>query len=277
MAGFLDLHNSEYASKDAAKINAYNGNDKHTILGYTLATQGPSIFMALTTKIANKADGKGGADDSNNAQLDTLKKQFKQVLKKIGAKDETQINEAVAAAQNESQTKIDTAQAELDTFTNGTDKYSTEIAQLQGQLTRGNNLTNKQVENINARIMKLQRKKEKAQNKAREHFEEVKKTETAKIEEIKKNADEAYKIFEQISNIVDVSEEDNNYVREKNETLHDFNNLRTTFLTSTNPTDRKNAAQKIKEMAEDPNNQNNNSIKATYNLLMSRIEACLNE
>lgn len=276
MAGFLDLHNSEYASKDAAKINAYNGNDKHTILGYTLATQGPSIFMALTTKIANKADGKGGADDSNNAQIDTLKKQFKQILNKIGAKDETQINEAVAATQNESQTKIDTAQAEVTAFTNGTDKYSTEIAQLQSQLATGNNLTEDQVKNndkINARIKKLESEREKAQKKASKHFEEIKTTETAKIAEIKKNADEAYKIFEQISKIVDVSKEDNNYVRENKEKLHEFNDQRTMFLTSTNPTDRKNAAQKIKEMAEE--NPNDRNIQNTYNLLRSRIEACL--
>ena len=277
MAGFLNLHNSEYAAKDVAKYNAAKGNSRQSVAGYLLSTNAPSIFMSLTSKIAEKSDGKGGASEvSEDSELKTLKRQFKQVLNKIGAKDETQINESVADAQNKSQTKINTAQAEVDSFNNGTDKYSTQIATLQSQLVTGADLTDEQKANndkINKKIESLNKDRTKAQEKAQKNLEQTVKTETANIQEVKANAEEAYKIFEKISGFVDVDNEDNNYVREKNEVLHDLNNQRTVFLTSTNPTDKKAAAQKIKQMADE--NPNDINIQTTYKLLKNRIETCL--
>ena len=277
MAGFLNLHNSEYAAKDVAKYNAANGNSRQSVVGYLISTNAPSIFMSLTSKIADKTDGKGGASEtSDDSELKTLKRQFKQVLNKIGAKDETQINESVADAQNKSQTKINTAQAEVDSFNNGTDKYSTQIATLQSQLITGEDLADEQKANndkINKKIESLNKERTKAQEKAQKNLEQTVKTETANIQEVKANAEEAYKIFEKISGFVDVDNEDNNYVREKNEVLHDLNNQRTVFLTSTNPTDKKAAAQEIKKMAEE--NPNDINIQTTYKLLKNRIETCL--
>ena len=277
MAGFLNLHNSEYAAKDVAKYNAAKGNSRQSFVGYAIATNASSIFMSLTSKIAEKSDGKGGASEvSDDRELKTLKRQFKQVLNKIGAKDETQINESVADAQNKSQTKINTAQAEVDSFNNGTDKYSTQIATLQSQLVTGADLTDEQKANndkINQKIESLNKERTKAQEKAQKNLEQTVKTETANIQEVKANAEEAYKIFEKISGFVDVDNEDNNYVREKNEVLHDLNNQRTAFLTSTNPTDKKAAAQKIKQMAEE--NPNDINIQTTYKLLKSKIDNCL--
>lgn len=280
MAGFLNLHNSEYAAKDVAKYNAANGNSRQSFAGYAIsaiATNAPSIFMSLTSKIAEKSDGKGGASEtSDDSELKTLKRQFKQVLNKIGAKDETQINESAADAQNKSQTKINTAQAEVDSFNNGTDKYSTQIATLQSQLITGEDLADDQKANndkINKKIESLNKERTKAQEKAQKNLEQTVKTETANIQEVKANAEEAYKIFEKISGFVDVDNEDNNYVREKNEVLHDLNNQRTVFLTSTNPIDKKAAAQKIKQMAEE--NPNDINIQTTYKLLKSKIDNCL--
>lgn len=277
MAGFLNLHNSEYAAKDVAKYNAANGNSRQSFVGYAIATNASSIFMSLTSKIAEKSDGKGGASEvSDDRELKTLKRQFKQVLNKIGAKDETQINESVADAQNKSQTKINTAQAEVDSFNNGTDKYSTQIATLQSQLVTGEDLPDAQKANndkINKKIESLNKDRTKAQEKAQKNLEQTVKTETANIQEVKANAEEAYKIFEKISGFVDVDNEDNNYVREKNEVLHDLNNQRTVFLTSTNPTDKKAAAQKIKQMADE--NPNDINIQTTYKLLKSKIDNCL--
>ena len=277
MAGFLNLHNSEYAAKDVAKYNAANGNSRQSVAGYAIATNAPSIFMSLTSKIAEKSDGKGGASEvSEDSELKTLKRQFKQVLNKIGAKDETQINESVADAQNKSQTKINIAQAEVDAFNNGTDKYSTQIATLQSQLVTGEDLPDAQKANndkINNKIESLNKERTKAQEKAQKNLEQTVKTETANIQEVKANAEEAYKIFEKISGFVDVDNEDNNYVREKNEVLHDLNNQRTVFLTSTNPNDKKTAAQQIKKMAEE--NPNDINIQTTYKLLKNRIETCL--
>ena len=277
MAGFLNLHNSEYAAKDVAKYNAANGNSRQSVAGYAIATNAPSIFMSLTSKIAEKSDGKGGASEvSEDSELKTLKRQFKQVLNKIGAKDETQINESVADAQNKSQTKINTAQAEVDSFNNGTDKYSTQIATLQSQLVTGEDLPDAQKANndkINNKIESLNKERTKAQEKAQKNLEQTVKTETANIQEVKANAEEAYKIFEKISGFVDVDNEDNNYVREKNEVLHDLNNQRTVFLTSTNPNDKKTAAQQIKKMAEE--NPNDINIQTPYKLLKNRIETCL--
>ncbi len=277
MAGFLNLHNSEYAATGVADYNAKKGNSRQSVVGYAIATNASSIFMSLTSKIADKTDGKGGASEtSDDSELKTLKRQFKQVLNKIGAKDETQINESVADAQNKSQTKINTAQAEVDSFNNGTDKYSTQIATLQSQLVTGEDLTDEQKANnvkINKKIESLNKERTKAQEKAQKNLEKVVETETANIQEVKANAEEAYKIFEKISGLVDVDNEDNNYVREKNEVLHDLNNQRTVFLTSTNPTDKKAAAQQIKKMAEE--NPNDINIQTTYKLLKNRIETCL--
>ena len=277
MAGFLNLHNSEYAATGVADYNAKKGNSRQSVAGYLLSTNVPSIFMSPTSKIAEKSDGKGGASEtSDDSELKTLKRQFKQVLNKIGAKDETQINESVADAQNKSQTKINTAQAEVDSFNNGTDKYSTQIATLQSQLVTGEDLTDEQKANndkINKKIESLNKDRTKAQEKAQKNLEQTVKTETANIQEIKANAEEAYKIFEKISGFVDVDNEDNNYVREKNEVLHDLNNQRTVFLTSTNPADKKTAAQKIKKMAEE--NPNDINIQTTYKLLKSKIDNCL--
>lgn len=277
MAGFLNLHNSEYAAKDVAKYNAAKGNSRQSFVGYAIATNASSIFMSLTSKIAEKSDGKGGASEvSDDSELKTLKRQFKQVLNKIGAKDETQINESVADAQNKSQTKINIAQAEVDSFNNGTDKYSTQIATLQSQLVTGADLTDEQKANndkINQKIESLNKERTKAQEKAQKNLEQTVKTETANIQEVKANAEEAYKIFEKISGFVDVDNEDNNYVREKNEVLHDLNNQRTAFLTSTNPNDKKAAAQKIKQMADE--NPNDINIQTTYKLLKSKIDNCL--
>ena len=277
MAGFLNLHNSEYAAKDVAKYNAANGNSRQSFVGYLISTNAPSIFMSLTSKIADKTDGKGGASEvSEDSELKTLKRQFKQVLNKIGAKDETQINESVADAQNKSQTKINTAQAEVDSFNNGTDKYSTQIATLQSQLITGEDLADDQKANndkINKKIESLNKERTEAQEKAQKNLEHTVKTETANTQEVKANAEEAYKIFEKISGFVDVDNEDNNYVREKNEVLHDLNNQRTVFLTSTNPNDKKAAAQEIKKMAEE--NPNDINIQTTYKLLKSKIDNCL--
>lgn len=277
MAGFLNLHNSEYAAKDVAKYNAAKGNSRQSFVGYAIATNASSIFMSLTSKIAEKSDGKGGASEvSDDSELKTLKRQFKQVLNKIGAKDETHINESVADAQNKSQIKINTAQAEVDSFNNGTDKYSTQIATLQSQLVTGADLTDEQKANndkINKKIESLNKDRTKAQEKAQKNLEQTVKTETANIQEVKANAEEAYKIFEKISGFVDVDNEDNNYVREKNEVLHDLNNQRTVFLTSTNPIDKKATAQKIKQMAEE--NPNDINIQTTYKLLKSKIDNCL--
>lgn len=285
MAGFLNLHSSEYAAKYVANRNAamgvadYNAPKKNgeDPFASTLVTIFPQLFMGFTEKIAEKSDGKGGASEtSDDSELKTLKRQFKQVLNKIGAKDETQINESVADAQNKSQTKINTAQAEVDSFNNGTDKYSTQIATLQSQLVTGEDLTDEQKANndkINKKIESLNKDRTKAQEKAQKNLEQTVKTETANIQEIKANAEEAYKIFEKISGLVDVDNKDNNYVREKNEVLHDLNNQRTVFLTSTNPTDKKAAAQKIKQIAEE--NPNDINIQTTYKLLKNRIETCL--
>lgn len=284
MAGFLNLHSSEYAAKDVAKRNAamgvadYNAPKKNgEDPASTLVTIFPQLFMGFTEKIAEKSDGKGGASEtSDDSELKTLKRQFKQVLNKIGAKDETQINESVADAQNKSQTKINTAQAEVDSFNNGTDKYSTQIATLQSQLVTGADLPDAQKANndkINNKIESLNKERTKAQEKAQKNLEQTVKTETANIQEVKANAEEAYKIFEKISGFVDVDNEDNNYVREKNEVLHDLNNQRTVFLTSTNPTDKKAAAQKIKQMADE--NPNDINIQTTYKLLKSKIDNCL--
>ena len=110
--------------------------------------------------------------------------------------------------------------------------------------------------------------------KVKSEAEKVIKTETAKLKEIQENAENAYKIYQKYAELAYVGK-DNNYVKETKESLHEFNNQRTIFLTSTNPAEKKAAAKKIKDMAEDSNNKDNNSIQATYKLLKNRIETCL--
>ena len=276
MAGFLNIHNSEYAATGVAEYNAQIGNGRHTFLGYTLATNLPSLFMGLTEKIAEKSDGKGGAEkseesESSQKQLKKLETQLNDALAKIGASDGTQINEAVAKAQEECQTKIAPAQTLLNNINAGTDEYSIKIAKLKQQLGTGlEALNNKNAATIKIQIDNLETQKAKAKSEA----EKVIKTETAKLKEIQENAENAYKIYQKYAELAYVGE-DNNYVKETKESLHEFNNQRTIFLTSTNPAEKKAAAKKIKDMAEDSNNKDNNSIQATYKLLKNRIETCL--
>lgn len=276
MAGFLNLHSSEYAAKGVAEYNAQNGNGGHTFLGYTLATNLPSIFMSLTSKIAEKSDGKGGAEkseesESSQKQLKKLETQLNDALAKIGASDGTQINEAVAKAQEECQTKIVPAQTLLNNINAGTDEYSIKIAELKQQLGTGlEALNNQNAATIKIQIDNLETQKAKAKSEA----EKVIKTETAKLKEIQENAENAYKIYQKYAELAYVGE-DNNYVKETKESLHEFNNQRTIFLTSTNPAEKKAAAKKIKDMAENSNNKDNNSIQTTYKLLKNRIETCL--
>ena len=157
MAGFLNLHNSEYAAKDVAKYNAANGNSRQSVVGYAIATNAPSIFMSLTSKIAEKSDGKGGAGKSDDEIRKEQSKKLNNYLNAIGATDENDINEAVSRAQDARDTKVNAAQAEVDAFVNETDKYSIEIANLKMQLVSGTELTDEQNKNnakLNSKIEK---------------------------------------------------------------------------------------------------------------------------
>ena len=279
MAGLLNILQSNQATKDIAKYNAANNNGgNHTVLGYTLATGFPSIFTNVLNKIETRTNGNGGSEASDssksfNKQRKGLEKQLNEALSKLGIQDPRQINETVSEAQNRSQARIADAQAAVDIFKNGTDSYSQQIDKLRTQLTTSTDTENSTF--IREQIDALEAKRTQAKADAETNLKNTETTETAKIKEIQENAEKAYEIFQKLSELIDLPDGDSDYVKEKNETLHEFNNQRTIFLTSTDSAEKKNAARKIKEMAENTNNQNDRNIQSTYRLLRVRIDKCL--
>ncbi len=277
MAGFLNLHNSEFAAKGVAEYNAQNGNGGHTFLGYTLATNLPSIFMSLTSKIAEKSDGKGGAGKSDDEIRKEQSKKLNNYLKAIGATDENDINEAVSRAQDARDTKVNAAQAEVDAFVNETDKYSIEIANLKMQLVSGTELTDEQNKNnakINSKIEKLEEKKKDALQKAKSKLIEITKTENEKLDAICEKASQALAVLDSLENFNALEGEDVK-VEETTEALNEFATHRNILNSKTETLEIKQyAARRIQQLAEA--NPNNKTLQNAYTMITTQVNDILN-
>ena len=225
MGYFLDINNNEdLRAKNTAQINAANGKTGHSYAGVILSQLGPSIFMGVLNKIESSQDGKGGSD-SKNLSVDEERKSYERklnkALNKIGANSAEDINEAVTRSQNERDTKVKAAQTDVDAFKNGTDTYSTQIADLKKQLTNSN-ITDDEKTKINNDIEKLENKKNKALEKAEKNLEKVVKTENANVDTVCENASYALSYLEILASMKSVDDSQEVTVEEQNEALNEF-------------------------------------------------------
>lgn len=232
MGYFTDINNSSNRAQGVAEYNRANGVNGHTALGVIASQYGPSIFMSLTSKIASSSDGKGGADDKNlsvDEQKKTLEKQLDKALSAVGVDNVNAIETALSAQT----TKVDNAQKSKEAFYNNTDKYSTDIQNLQAQKFTGANLTEEQIsknKQLDKDIKALEKEREQARKTAEnEYAKEVKIFQNMSV-----NADKAKNINIQLQNLKVLKDSDKietKYdVKQEVTDLSDFNKAREKFL-----------------------------------------------
>ena len=284
MSYLRDISNSEFAAKDIALKNRMAGVRNDSFLGVTLtttlATTLPSVFLAVTQKIASNADGKGGDDKSVDTNKNTLKEYNKKVdklLKEIGAKDERDINEAVSRAQDEWDSNVNIAQRVVDNFANKTDDYSTQINDLKSQkaaLTTETDPDGSKAAKIDKQIAKLESEREKVETLAKNKLEEAKAARTKNINEITSKANEAIGYLEKIAELKSADNEDTVSVPEKTESLADCTKLRNVLIdTKSTSAEKKTAAQKLKKLAEE--NPDNATMAKAYKVLQPKLKELL--
>ena len=281
MGYYTDIsNNKDYAAEGTAQLNRMRGASGHTIAGVLLSQTVPSIFMTIASKVA---DGKG-SDKSNETKgssessgITELQNKLQSLLNEIGAESENDINEAVSRAQNKRDEKVGEAQDKVNTFIDGTDKYSVKIAELSSQIVEPQNgveLTAEQKaqnDKINEKIENLKAKKEEAYNKAVADLEEVTKNEDAKVQEKYDKAQEAIEVLEQLKELNKVGEEEIK-VEEKTEALADFTKYRKLFSDTNAPAEKRiEYGNKLTEIAKA--NPNDKTIQDAYKMLESQIKA----
>ena len=271
-------NNKEYAAKDTALYNRMNGVRRHTA-----GALAPGLLMEITSKIGNLLNGSEAnnesdsvsADKSEQSQREELQRQLKSALREIGAEDENGINEAVHIQQTERDEKVEAAQTEVDSYRLGTDKYSVEIKELQGQIATGEELTPEQQANnekIQSKIEKLEAKREDALQKAQANLEKTIQTEDAKVNKVYAKAQEAIDILETLTKLNYEGINNDVKVEEKTEALADFTKYRKIMTAQdTTPEKRYEAANKLEEIAS--NNSNDKTISDAYKMLEARIGA----
>ncbi len=271
MGYFLDINNDDnLRAKNTAQITAANGRNGHTIFGAMASQMGPSIFMSVLNKVATSSDGKGGANEktlTEDEQRVSLQKQLDKALSAIGASSVNEIDTVVSKAEDTKNANIQKAQDEVDAFSNGSDKYSLEIANLKAQIVSGTDLTEEQKANntkIENKIKNLKAKKEDALAKAKKNLEKVTVSETKKYEEVVINADKARSINYQLQDMKAVKEADKSNVQydaaQEVDDLTSFNKARKAFLSKKN----KETAQALKDVYENIDSDSTKKIYEQY-------------
>ena len=232
--------------------------------------------MTLTAKIPEwikSEDNEEPEVNSENSKVKTLQDNLNNILKEIGAKDERDINEAVSRIQNTRDKNVGIAQAEVNTFTNGTDKYSVKIKKLTEKLTpkEGTVLTTEEKEKINQDILKLGQEKTKALEKAKANLVQVTKEEDAKVQKAYEKAQEAIKILEELANLKKVGDSEVT-VTEKTEALADFTKYRKLFTDESIPIEKRlEYGENLEKIADE--NRDNSTIKDAYKMIETKIKA----
>ena len=281
MGYYTDISKSEYAAKDTALYNRLNGVSGHTVAGVIATQLAPQLLQFTIGKILSGSDKTENETNTSNSSEQTkreeLQKKLDEALKEIGADNENQINEAVSKVQDERDKKVGEAQTAVNTFIDGTDKYSSQITELKGKLVTSQNgveLTAEekaQNDKINKEIEKLEAKRQEAYEKAVADLEEVTKTEDAKVETTYKKAQEAIDLVEQLAKLNHVGDEEVK-VEEKTEALADFTKYRKLFTdTKASTEERIEYGAELKKIAEA--NPNDKTIQNAYKMLESKIEA----
>ena len=271
MGYFLDINSDDnLKAKNTAQITAASGKSGHTMLGVIGSQMGPSIFMSVLNKVTTSSDGKGGAKDkelSGDDLIASLQKQLDKALSAIGASSVKDIDTTLSKAEETKNTNIKKAQDEVDAFSNGSDKYSLEIADLKLQIVTGTDLTDEQKAKntkIENKIKNLEAKKEDALAKAKKNLDKVTVSETKKYEEVVINADKARNINYQLQDMKAVKDADKSNVQydaaQEVDDLAAFNKARKTFLSKKN----KETAQALKDVYENIDSDSTKKIYEQY-------------
>ncbi len=195
-------NNKEYAAKDVALYNRMNGVSGHTVAGVVLSQTLPSIFMTLTTKIAERSQNEN--EGSENISVDTertrLQQELKNVLKDIGVSHEKDIDTKLSEVRAEGQGNIAKAQENVNKYKT-VEQYDADIKSQQNTLNALNDTNDPdgtKRKEIEKQIETLQADK-KARQDAENELRKVTETETAKLEKLNQKAVEANDIINQLN------------------------------------------------------------------------------
>ena len=270
---------SKYRAEDTALYNRMNGVSGHTALGVIGSQLAPQLLQLTIGKILSgteKADSEEETVTPEDQQREALQEQLKSVLKEIGAVDEKGISKAVEEAQSEHDKNIKAKQDIVDTFTNGTDQYTTQITALQTQLnglTTENDPDGSQKRKIEGQIQDLEKKRDKALQQAQKDLQEVTQKEDKKLNNIVFKAEEAKAILVQLQNLnaIDEADKETSYDAAQEVTdMANFNQAREKFLKNKT----KENAQALKEAYEEVDNK---TTKAAWDkFLKAEVEKVLN-
>lgn len=270
---------SKYRAEDTALYNRMNGVSGHTALGVIGSQLAPQLLQLTIGKILSgteKADSEEKTVTPEDQQREALQEQLKSVLKEIGAVDEKGISKAVEEAQSEHDKNIKAKQDIVDTFTNGTDQYTTQITALQTQLnglTAENDPDGSQKRKIEGQIQDLEKKRDKALQQAQKDLQEVTQKEDKKLNNIVFKAEEAKAILVQLQNLnaIDEADKETSYDAAQEVTdMANFNQAREKFLKNKT----KENAQALKEAYEEVDNK---TTKAAWDkFLKAEVEKVLN-
>ena len=270
---------SKYRAEDTALYNRMNGVSGHTALGVIGSQLAPQLLQLTIGKILSgteKADSEEKTVIPEDQQREALQEQLKSVLKEIGAEDEKGISKAVEEAQSEHDKNIKAKQDIVDTFTNGTDQYTTQITALQTQLnglTAENDPDGSQKRKIEGQIQDLEKKRDKALQQAQKDLQEVTQKEDKKLNNIVFKAEEAKAILVQLQNLNAIEEADKETSYDAAQEVTDmanFNQAREKFLKNKT----KENAQALKEAYEEVDNK---TTKAAWDkFLKAEVEKVLN-
>ena len=273
MGYFTDINNNDSLRSKGAQYTPVSTRSAQKVQNAQYVIN--SIMGFGFNILSSATDGKGGADSKNlsvDEQKKDLESKLNKCLNKIGAKDADDINEAVSRAQDERDTKIKTAQTEVDAFSNGTDTYSTQIAELNAQLANGN-LTDEEATKIKNKIKKLETKRDKALEKAQNNLDNVIKTENAKVDKICGEATSALSYLEQLASLKSGNEEVT--VQEQTEALNEFATHRNIICSNTDDIKTKQqVAKRIQELVEA--NPTNKTMQDGYRVIKQQVEDILN-
>ncbi len=210
MGYYTEISKSEYAAKDVALYNRMNGVSAQKTTGVAIAEAIPSIFMTLTTKIAERQ--KNENNESENISVDTertrLQKELKTALKDIGVEHEKDIETKLVETRTEGQNNIANAQKNVNQYKT-IEQYDADIENLQSALNSLNDTNDPdgtKRKEIEKQIETLQADK-KARQDAENELRKVTETENAKLVKLNQKATEANDIIKQLNALDDNSVE----------------------------------------------------------------------
>ena len=290
MGYYTEISKSEYSAQDTALYNRMNGVSGHTTAGVVLAQAVPSIFMSLTTKIAERQSAKENNETENtseDAERTRLQKELSKALKDIGADSEKDINSALETATNNRNTAVNNANNELTSLKNEIAskgyQYSSEEAYesaIQTQTANLSNTTDETVKvNIKNNIDKLKQEKKdfvKDQKRiadAEKNLQKVTETEDAKLAKITQRALEASELASQLAGLNSVDDKETESVKSQYNELQTFNNAVKNYMSAPS----KETALALQKVYQDcpQDSPNYKSISKLYKMYQKDIEGLL--